>query len=136
MFGQNWVIGVDVNATGFTLGIQDGPNGNVSTDAANGAILVNLSNLTGLNGLGLVSYSCTPPGFACNTSGGGPNILSSGSDATSAFVSLSTIRTGELYTFTLDAAVPEPASWALMISGFGLVGAASRRRARASVAFA
>ena len=26
------------------------------------------------------------------------------------------------------AAVPEPASWALMIAGFGLVGAAARRR--------
>ncbi len=28
------------------------------------------------------------------------------------------------------AAVPEPASWALMIAGFGLTGAATRRRAR------
>jgi hypothetical protein len=26
------------------------------------------------------------------------------------------------------AAVPEPASWAMMISGFGLVGGAMRRR--------
>lgn len=34
-----------------------------------------------------------------------------------------------------DAAVPEPASWALMISGFGLAGASlRRRRARASAA--
>ncbi|MBS0503779.1 MAG: PEP-CTERM sorting domain-containing protein [Proteobacteria bacterium] len=30
----------------------------------------------------------------------------------------------------LAAGVPEPASWALMIGGFGLIGAASRRRAR------
>ena len=34
------------------------------------------------------------------------------------------------------AAVPEPASWALMISGFGLIGGALRRRQRATVAFA
>jgi hypothetical protein len=32
----------------------------------------------------------------------------------------------------LNAAVPEPASWALMISGFGLTGAAARRRQTAS----
>ena len=32
--------------------------------------------------------------------------------------------------------VPEPATWAMMIGGFGLVGAASRRRARANVTFA
>ncbi len=37
--------------------------------------------------------------------------------------------TGALVTtFTTGAAVPEPASWALMIGGFGLVGAAMRRR--------
>ncbi|MBA2920079.1 PEPxxWA-CTERM sorting domain-containing protein [Sphingomonas sp. MAH-20] len=34
------------------------------------------------------------------------------------------------------AAVPEPAAWALMIGGFGLVGAVSRRRKRQPVAFA
>ncbi|NJC09316.1 PEPxxWA-CTERM sorting domain-containing protein [Polymorphobacter fuscus] len=31
------------------------------------------------------------------------------------------------------AAVPEPASWAMMIAGFGMVGAAARRRVRTSV---
>jgi hypothetical protein len=35
----------------------------------------------------------------------------------------------------LTATVPEPATWAMMIGGFGLVGAASRRR-RATVTFA
>ncbi|MFS0736572.1 PEPxxWA-CTERM sorting domain-containing protein [Sphingomonas sp. 1P06PA] len=43
-------------------------------------------------------------------------------------------------TFTLDAvtpAVPEPASWALMIAGFGMTGASLRRRKiRTSVSFA
>ncbi len=34
------------------------------------------------------------------------------------------------------AAVPEPATWAMMIGGFGLVGAAARRRVRTSVAYA
>ncbi len=34
------------------------------------------------------------------------------------------------------AVVPEPASWALMIGGFGLMGAALRRRTRVTVAYA
>ena len=33
------------------------------------------------------------------------------------------------------SSVPEPASWALMIAGFGLVGGAMRRRARITVAY-
>jgi PEP-CTERM motif len=33
-------------------------------------------------------------------------------------------------------AVPEPASWAMMIGGFGLIGAAARRRSRPAVSFA
>ncbi len=33
-------------------------------------------------------------------------------------------------------AVPEPASWALMLGGFGLVGSAMRRRARVAVTYA
>ncbi|MGL4541630.1 MAG: PEPxxWA-CTERM sorting domain-containing protein, partial [Polymorphobacter sp.] len=32
--------------------------------------------------------------------------------------------------WSLSAAVPEPASWALMITGFGLVGSAQRLAAR------
>lgn len=34
------------------------------------------------------------------------------------------------------AAVPEPANWAMMIAGFGIVGAAMRRRARTKVRYA
>ncbi|NNM76731.1 PEPxxWA-CTERM sorting domain-containing protein [Sphingomonas sp. ID1715] len=34
------------------------------------------------------------------------------------------------------AAVPEPASWALMISGFAIAGAAARRRSHSTMAFA
>lgn len=35
---------------------------------------------------------------------------------------------------SVQAAVPEPATWAMMLTGFGLVGAATRRRRTASVA--
>lgn len=34
------------------------------------------------------------------------------------------------FTYTIDAAVPEPATWAMMILGFGFVGAALRRQRR------
>ncbi len=37
-------------------------------------------------------------------------------------------------TFDAPATVPEPASWALMIAGFGLVGFAARRRSAAVAA--
>ena len=44
------------------------------------------------------------------------------------------INTGSSAMFTLDyeSVIPEPATWALMILGFGLVGIAARRR-KASV---
>jgi hypothetical protein len=32
--------------------------------------------------------------------------------------------------------VPEPATWAMMVGGFGLIGGAMRRRQRTSVRFA
>jgi hypothetical protein len=34
------------------------------------------------------------------------------------------------------AGIPEPASWAMMIIGFGVAGSAVRRRARTSIAYA
>jgi len=41
---------------------------------------------------------------------------------------------GNFDNVRLDAAVPEPASWALLIAGFGLTGAALRRRRSAAIA--
>lgn len=44
------------------------------------------------------------------------------------------------YAFESDtfagAAVPEPAAWAMMIAGFGIVGAATRRRTRTAITYA
>ncbi len=37
---------------------------------------------------------------------------------------------------SIDARVPEPAAWAMMLAGFGLVGAAMRRREKVAVSFA
>jgi len=39
-------------------------------------------------------------------------------------------------TLTTRSAVPEPATWAMFIGGFGLIGGAMRRRQRVSVRFA
>lgn len=38
--------------------------------------------------------------------------------------------------YSTGPAVPEPATWAMMLSGFGLMGAAMRRRTRTTVSFA
>jgi hypothetical protein len=39
-------------------------------------------------------------------------------------------------TLVVRGAVPEPAAWALMIAGFGLVGASMRRRTKVAVTYA
>ena len=39
------------------------------------------------------------------------------------------------FRVSVAAAVPEPASWAMMLAGFGIVGGAMRRRQRTSVSF-
>ncbi|MFD1612887.1 PEPxxWA-CTERM sorting domain-containing protein [Sphingomonas tabacisoli] len=78
--------------------------------------------------------------------GGGSVKSASGTPATRSFASYSTNRSGNVWIIGADfknldgidgfkinnivavAAVPEPASWAMMIGGFALAGAAVRRR--------
>lgn len=124
VFGQVWVFGVDVFATGFSLKI-DTPtfaNGNVSSGSA-----LNLT-LTGLSGIGPISladYDCEPEtSFACGTFGNGPSIQALTSDATSAFVDLSSIRNGETYVFSFNGGtpVPEPGTFLLLIGGVAALG--------------
>ncbi|NNM77145.1 PEPxxWA-CTERM sorting domain-containing protein [Sphingomonas sp. ID1715] len=82
--------------------------------------------------------------------GGGPNGVGNGTgfykiDAGSSLTSflvkfqgisnIAIYSTGNVAPPPPPAAVPEPAMWALLISGFGLIGAAARRRKR-TAAFA
>lgn len=43
---------------------------------------------------------------------------------------------GEIQGFVANRGVPEPSTWAMMVLGFGVLGAAARRRVRARVAYA
>jgi hypothetical protein len=61
--------------------------------------------------------------------------LSPGATLTSESGAL-TLQPNGTYGYPAAAPVPEPAMWAMMIGGFGLLGAAARRRTRVRVAFA
>jgi len=83
--------------------------------------------------------------FADNVAAGGQNEWSSGSIAALRVYNgvLTAAEIAELNRVpfveppvTPPAAVPEPASWAMMIAGFGLVGSAARRRRVMSVRLA
>ncbi|MBC7506509.1 MAG: PEP-CTERM sorting domain-containing protein [Sandarakinorhabdus sp.] len=69
---------------------------------------------TALNSLGIISFAggnVSAVGFSCDSCSGYTYHQFGGSAITLG-----------------SGAVPEPASWALLISGFGLIGAAARRR--------
>lgn len=130
VFGQDWSLALDVFATGFSLSWTGTDLGNLSGLAPE-PFLFTLSGLSGIGPVSLVSYACEPAGqFPCTAFSGGPSLTSLTSDATSATVVLNVIRSGETYVFSLGNAgvIPEPATWAMLIAGFGLVGASLRRR--------
>ena len=72
-------------------------------------------------------------GFAAGAINYQPVSFTSGGPLITRFVFTSTlggqVNTG-LDNITITSGVPEPARWALLIAGFGLVGAAARRRQR------
>lgn len=79
--------------------------------------------------------------FADNVAGGGQGEWSSGSIAALRLYD-GVLTAQEIASLNGDpfvpetSAVPEPASWAMMIGGFGLIGAALRRRERVTVRYA
>ncbi len=112
----------------------------------NGTQLVNLgypgivrAGLTGPNaGLSLLAGQATGPAFASGTNSGTQTLTLVDPTARFSGFFFTTREPGNLsYLGTLGQGyridsltlgVPEPASWAMLIAGFGLVGVASRRR--------
>jgi hypothetical protein len=128
VFGQNWGIGLDMTGAGFTLTIGESTlNGVGNIRSTGNALAINITGLSGLAGTTLASYACASAGPSCSAFGGGSALTSLTSTADSIALNLGVIRDGETYVFALSA-VPEPASWAMLIAGFGLTGAAMRRR--------
>lgn len=85
----------------------------------------------------MVSINLNSAGIAALTSGGsflvGGRVTNRPPEAIHALFSGTTNATVTLDFDTVVAAVPEPASWAMLITGFGLAGSALRRR-RAAIA--
>ena len=103
--------------------IVQNDNWNYTGAAFNGVRITDLSNLSAFNGWGVLP-STTMTGFSFSTGGG------------SLYVNWQGVTTFTGATVALGGAVPEPASWALMLGGFGLVGGAMRSRRRQAVSFA
>lgn len=81
------------------------------------------------------NYSLTL-GSGYNDPFGGPAFSAYVSDHESAFTTASSPDASINYVFLhVSSAVPEPASWALMLGGFGLVGGALRRTRRLAISF-
>jgi hypothetical protein len=133
---EQWNVTIDVGADTITISFLDAtfPNfGFLQLVHPDGGLPVAGISLTGFTGLGpmtLQSYSCPSP-LACENPCCGPSLLSLSSDGATFEMSTDFIRSGETYVF--GAGVPEPAAWALMLSGLSLAGASLRARRRASL---
>ncbi len=110
------------------------------TGTFNGSQITGLANVTGSNNL----FYLTGPFFV---DGNGLGFSTAAGSAVNLFVTTDTryrLNAGGLSTgfvtasaTAATAAVPEPATWAMMIGGFGAVGGAMRyRRRKVSVSFA
>lgn len=133
VFDHEWSIGLDVFATGFALYINEITEPNFGNVRSTSALSIELTGLSGIGAISLSAYTCAPANqFSCTTFDGGPSITTLTSDATSAFVDLNTIRSGETYVFSLSdgVVVPEPTSAAMIFAGLALLGLAGRSRKR------
>jgi hypothetical protein len=92
--------------------------------------------ITGAFDLGGVSTSDPTTAFAGTTYSHGFAVLGAGSHSITGVATSSPTGSGAAYIQLTEGggAVPEPATWAMMIAGFGMVGCMARRRSTARVA--
>lgn len=136
--GPSGTYGDDLVAGEFTRTFEFGPQAGyqlASIDISSIATAIGAAN-------DLVFTSVTFNGVEFNTVLTGVqefrNLLNQNLiDGTNTIVVSGVAQTNAAFSGTISLApIPEPAAWAMMIAGFGLVGAATRRRARISVAYA
>jgi hypothetical protein len=135
VFGQIWDVFVDVGASEFRIGwTETTRSGDGNINFGGPGFGLSLSSLdfsppASISGVLNSSYVCSGSVFACNTFvGSGIQGLSFTADSIN--VDFETLRSGEVYTFAISSAVPEPGTLALL--GFGLAGLGLRRRRKAA----
>ena len=117
--GANLLSGTFTNAT--IVGITGGTSGNFSASTGAGSIISLASDFLDFSGANSFDFSI---GF---------NAMTSPFGVSNAQSALNTFRAATGGSFGTDSAamtatIPEPASWALMVTGFGGLGVALRRR--------
>jgi hypothetical protein len=125
------------------------PNGYLSVGAVSAAtVLLSATDFNFDPAIGLRLYDITANTFANGTltHPGGPlsdsewiiNTTVTGGHLYSIIVNGTSYGTASNFTgsFTYSASVPEAGTWMMMVAGFGLMGAAMRRRPRTQVTFA
>lgn len=119
---------VDLAGVGFDGGFFDAANSTgITAFARDGTLLGTVTNTgTGIEFLGLVTSDGTAQiaGVFLDLVGSEP-----------AGFAIDNLRFGRAGEVTIPG-IPEPATWAMMIAGFGMVGAAMRRRQKVAVTYA
>ncbi len=88
-----------------------------------------ITSLSAINTAGLFNTTSNPaPSIALSFTGSSINILFGTRSSSTPIFDLSTTGGQAVFAYNSAGVVPEPASWAMLIAGFGLVGAAARRR--------
>jgi hypothetical protein len=134
-FSNTYNIAVDLSDTAAIIRITSpNPNANISWPVPEWQL--QLTSLAGLfPAVASIDFACGPScSHGSGLAGGFPTASASGIT-----VAFGRTYAGDTYTlnFAAEPAVPEPATWAMMIAGFGLVGGALRRHSiRTSIACA
>jgi hypothetical protein len=88
-----------------------------------------ITSLSAVSTAGLFNTASNPaPSIALSFTGSSINILFGTRSSTTPIFDFATDGVGQAVFSYNSAVVPEPANWAMLIAGFGLVGAAARRR--------